>query len=64
MKTVKVRFENCMYCEIDIAPLAPYYLVQKSVKPKGDYKRWQYIGAACETCVECNGRTTMIEDVK
>lgn len=56
--------KTCIYCLEEIGLLATHYKVKKSVKPKGAYKRWKDIGIACKTCVECQGLTTMIEDVK
>lgn len=54
---------NCYYCHTPLMMQANY-VVKKSVKPKGAYKRWREVGRACVKCVEVENKSCQIEEVK
>lgn len=53
---------SCLYCNDKIGWSSEYWIVKESVKPKGSYKRWKWVGYCCVTC-ELAGKPCVIETV-
>lgn len=45
-----ITHPRCYYCQIEMPPLAEYYVMRKAVEPKGVPYRWQNMGECCLTC--------------
>lgn len=54
---------TCTHCFRTLGFNEFWYIIKKSVKPKGAYKRWIDAGICCEDCFDI-GKPTRIEGVK